>query len=74
MDIEAVVGTDPNTVKKSSAGPTQKNHLPALAFKIMTDPIRWPPGILPGVFRSLGCRFVCAKRAQRQGKSAFRAL
>jgi len=38
MDIEAIVGTDPDSGEEISRHPSSKDPFAALAFKIMTDP------------------------------------
>lgn len=38
MDVEAIVGTNPNTGEETSRKPSEKEPFSALAFKIATDP------------------------------------
>ncbi len=38
MDVEAIVGTNPNTGEEASRKPSEKEPFSALAFKIATDP------------------------------------
>ena len=38
MDVEAIVGTDPDTGEEITRNPSAKDPFAALAFKIMTDP------------------------------------
>ncbi len=65
VDIEAIVGTDPDTGEEISRKPDAKEPFAALAFKIMTDPFVGRLAFFRCLFWSPGCWFLCVERKKR---------